>query len=129
MNHLYETSTGKLISSTSLAIDTIPEGMAVKNIADGSDVDGIWNPQTLSFDPIVRKNVIDYDDFARRVGYSRFKQLKIAARANVDLADFVEFVTSLSTVDLSSADLASALSDIVAAGVWTAEDVAEILNA
>jgi len=50
MNHLYETVGGRLVSSTSLPIDSPPAGMSVVSLPDG-DESGIWNQSTLSFDP------------------------------------------------------------------------------
>lgn len=58
MYHLYKILTGELISSASV-ISQIPDGMAIKE----SNKTGIWNVETLDFDPIVRDRILSRDDY------------------------------------------------------------------
>ena len=53
MLHLYETATGKLISSATV-VDVIPDGMAVKE----SDKKGVWNTTTLDFDEVIQDKIL-----------------------------------------------------------------------
>ena len=61
MKHLYKISNGELISSATV-IDNIPAGMAVKE----SDKKGVWNTETLDFDPVPLNRVISKDDYLDR---------------------------------------------------------------
>jgi hypothetical protein len=124
--HLYESATGRLISSTSLEIEAIPEGMAVKE----SDKKGVWNAGTLDFDPIAPSRWVTYNDFAHRVGFGRFRAMKAASRLDStgELPDGVEYLMSLSTVNLDDPDIARLFRSLVDAGVWEEGDIEEILG-
>lgn len=59
MNRLHHIATGRLISSTILAIPNVPSDRAVKFVVG----EGIWNETTLEFDEIPPPTLIDRSDF------------------------------------------------------------------
>lgn len=77
MLHLYETATGKLISSATV-VDVIPDGMAVKE----SDKKGVWNTTTLDFDEVIQDKILSRDDYLDL--FTDSEMLAIVDAANTD---------------------------------------------
>lgn len=124
MNHLYETATGKLISSTALDIDNIPAGMAVKV----SNLKGTWNTSTLDFDPIPVKKIVDRFDFMELFTDAELIAILDAAKVNTAVEVFVKKLDLAPRVDLDSSNVVNGLASLEAAGLIAVGRASEIRN-
>lgn len=125
MNHLYEIATGKLISSTSLPIDTVPDGMAVKTTTNT----GIWNTDTLDFDPIPEKKpAITRLEFMDLFTDAELAGILTAAKSNVSVEVFVKKLDAASEIKLDDPRTIAGVQLLEAASLIDAGRAAEILN-
>ena len=123
MNHVYETSTGKLISSTTLEVKGLRAGLAVKE----SDKSGTWNTNALDFDPLPMTNTIPKDAFVSRFTDAETEALLVASKSNNNVAMFIQKIDFIGRVDLSSANLIAAVNRMETEGIIGPGRAAEIL--
>jgi len=128
MNHLYDTATGRLISSTILDIPDIPDGMSVKV----SELTGIWNETTLDFDPMPINRVIEKIDFLDLFTPAEMEGIiaksKESNSAGNKVGVFLEQLNAAPSVDLDSSRSIKAVNGMETLGLIGAGRAAVILN-
>jgi len=126
MYHIYEESTGNLISSTSLDNFTpLRDGLAYIELAD--NVGGVWNTTTLTFGSHPPAITIKKSDFYLRVGLTLLHKIKKAAKTDDLIDTYLEYVRGLEFINLASADFLSGTQYLITQGVLTQEEVDGIL--
>ena len=124
MNHIYETATGRLLSSTTLPVTDLPPGtnfiVSLKT--------GIWNETTLDFDPRPPSPNLSTGDFFDRFTQSELEALIIAGRTNAKPAVFLKRLDLKGTVDLTDQRLISDMTAMKNAGIITAARGQEIMT-
>lgn len=123
MNHVYETSTGKLISSTTLEVKGLRVGLAVKE----SDKSGTWNASALDFDPRPVTNTISKNAFVGRFTDEESEALLTASKINNNISMFIQKIDFMGTVDMLSPNLIAAVNRMETEGIIGAGRAAEIL--
>lgn len=124
MNHLYEIATGRLVSSTKLDIDEIPAGMAVKQ----SNKKGIWNTETLDFDPIPEKKVVEKLEFLDMFTDSELAGILAAAKNDVSVELFIKKLDLADRINIKSEKVKAALSAMESAGLLASGRADDITN-
>ena len=127
MNHLYEIATGRLISSTSLPIDSPPEGVAVKV----SDKKGVWNTETLDFDPIETPDWgqrFDVIDFLRLFTTAERVGIRVAAKSDPVVEDFMAMMDAATAIWQGHPDTVAGINYLVSQGLLTAGRGVEVLG-
>lgn len=127
MNHLYETATGRLISSTVLDIPDIPQDMAVKV----SSNTGIWNTSTLDFDPIPENRTISKLDFIGRFTDPELEAIISKSKEANSVGDkvgvFLKKLDVAENVDLDDPRLSTGVEGMETLGLIGIGRAAEIL--
>ncbi len=123
MNHLYEVATGRLISSTALDITDAAAGNAVK----ASDKTGIWNTQTLDFDPYPVDMRDSSDTFWGRFSENEQEVLSEAAVAGNAKAAALMKAMSYPVVDRSDPRIINRVNAMQAAGKLDGAGRAEVI--
>ncbi len=124
MNHLYEVETGRLLSSTVLGIVEMAEGRAVKV----SENTGAWNEETLDFEPIPVKNVIDKLEFLDRFTDVELSAILDLAETNSALKVFIKKLDLANSVDFASENTIKGLAKLEEFGLIGAGRAEAITN-
>lgn len=123
MNHLYEIATGRIVSSTSLPIPVIPDGMAVK----ASELTGMWNETLLDFEPRPVSKKESRLDFIDRFTDDEMELIMNAERTNNKIAVFLQKLNLANEVDRESARTINAVNGLESLGIINAGRAAVIL--
>lgn len=124
MNHLYVVATGALVSSTSLAINPVPAGMAVKV----SSSTGAWNTSTLDFDEFTGNGYIDKSVFYKRITCSVLQDIKTAAKTNIAIETLLDYIAGFQSINLDDDEVIDGLEYLVDQSVITDAKRLEVLN-
>jgi hypothetical protein len=124
MNHLYDIATGRLESSTALDVTTIPDGRAVK----ASSKTGVWNTQTLDFDPIPPNTVITMQEFTKRIGMIKMQAILVASKTDIAVETLLRYTDKFTTVDTTDPELMYGMNYLVQIEIFTQAEMDEILK-
>ena len=124
MNHLYNVLTGLLISSTSLEIDNVPAGMAVKV----SNNTGVWNGVTLDFDPLAVVVRLDKIDFLDLFTDAEMDNILDAEATDKNVRRFLKKLDMTSLVVMTNQSTINGLNYMEAVGLIGAGRAVEILS-
>ncbi len=124
MNHLYIVATGALVSSTSLAINPVPAGMAVKV----SSSTGAWNTSTLDFDEPTGNGYIDKAVFYKRITCAVLQDIKIASKTDIQVETLLDYIAGFQSINLDDSELRDGLEYLEDQGVITEAKRLEVLN-
>jgi len=124
MNHLYDTETGRLISSTTLDIPDIPTGMAIK----ASSLTGTWNEGTLDFDPLPEQEVrLGKIEFLDLFTDTELDAILDAEETDKNVRRFLKKLDLADSIGMSNPSTIDGLNYMEAAGLIGAGRAAEIL--
>ena len=123
MNHVYETSTGKLISSTTLEVKGLRAGLAVK----ASDKTGVWDTTSLDFIPRPETKIISRLDFLRSFTDPEFEGIIGASRTNDKAEMFLVKLEVAGFIDLKDSGTIRAVNGLAQLDLLTPERASEIL--
>lgn len=124
--HLYEKSSGKLLSSASQPPKEIQDGRAMVE----SDKVGIWNPTTLDFDPFPPRQILTKQQFLSLLTSAEKLKILKAARTDSDLQDFIDLLNLEGQFNRKSQTAIAGLKLIESKGIFeTPNRIGEILNA
>lgn len=127
MNHIYEVSTGGLISSTILPVTDLKEGHAVK----ASDKTGVWDTDLLDFVPRPENKVISKLDFLDLFTDDELEAIIAKSKENSSVGHkvsvFIQRLELSETVDLKSDRANTAVNGMEELGLIAPGRAAEIL--
>lgn len=123
MFHLYNIGNGELVSSASV-INNIPDGMAVKELNNT----GIWNAETLDFDPVIPSKKITTLEFMELFTDLELIGILEAAKVNTTVQLFVMKMEQASYIDMNYQPTIDGVNSLVGAGLLTTERAVVILN-
>lgn len=122
---LYEISTGRNISQSSEPITNIADGNAVKEFAS---VEGVWNPQTLEFDPFPTDKKITTLAFMELFTDAEMVAILDAAKVNTSIQLFVMKMEQAEFIDLNYPSTIAGVQALESAGLIGVGRAVEILN-
>lgn len=123
MNHIYETATGRLVSSTILDVPELKPGHSLKV----SENKGTWNTKTLEFDPYPEVKTVSKIDFISLFTDTELEAIIGESRTNNNVAMFVEKLNLMGSVDMLSPNLIAAVNGMEQIGLIGEGRAAEIL--
>jgi len=123
MKHLYKISNGELISSATV-IDNIPPGMAVKE----SDKTGIWNTETLDFNPVVIERILSRDDFLDLFTDSELTGIVSASKTDTNITIFLDVLNLKGRVRMANETTVSGVTYMETSGLLSTGRANEVLN-
>ena len=123
--NLIETATGRNISQSSTPISDPSAGFHVIETADN---DGIWNEQTLQFDPFELHRVIALGDFISLFTNAEKDDLFEAAKTIKKANTFVEVIKLVGSADLDGDFIITHVNLMESAGIIGSGRAAEILS-
>lgn len=121
---LYEVSTGRLISQSSLPITNVGDGRATKEVSG----EGIWNETSLDFDPIPVNRKKSTLSFMELFTDSEMVGILDAAKVNTSVQLFVMKMEQASYIDLDYPATIAGVQSLEAGGLLSAGRAEEILN-
>jgi len=127
LNALYRISNGRLLSLTSLAIDSPPQGTAVKSFT--ADYDGReWDTQTLTFKERITRRDLRKIDFLRLFTRAERISMRQVAKTNENIEDFLDLLAAKESINMLRSDTKDAINYMASVGVLTAARRKEILD-
>lgn len=128
MYALYETATGRLLSSTADAANvpaTLPAGTAVKQVATPPS-GYVWDAAVLDFVAPPKPTIITRLAFLQRLT----AQERIAIRASTDttVSDWVHILDATAVVDLAHQTTKDGINYLVSVGLLTSARGAQVLT-
>lgn len=123
MLHLYDTTTGKLISSATV-ISLIPDGMAVKELVNT----GVWNTDTRDFDETIKSKKMATLDFLELFTDAELIGILDAAKVSTEIQVFVMKMEQAQFMDLDYKPTKDGINKFATVGLLTHERAASILN-
>ncbi len=123
---LYETETGRLLSSGSSITSTIPDGLSVKTFPTRPTLG--WNESTLDFDvlPPVEKVTLTPLEFMQRFTVQERIAIRSASRTDHVVEDFLALINTASFIEGSHPLLEQGLGYMAANGYISQERAVEV---
>ena len=125
MNHVYEIATGRLVTSTARPVDEslLPPYQGLVT----SDKKGIWNPETLDFDPVPVNKVKTKQQFLDLFTDTELENIIGISRTNNRIAVFIKKIEMRDNVDLDDPQIIAAVNGMETRGLLVTGRAAEIL--
>ena len=123
--YIYRNSDNELISDSADVIAQ-KEGYTVISFEDRQA--GIWNKETLSFDPYQEVKRYPKSTFYKNVGIARFGKVMAASKNDIEVETLLEYIKGLDNIEPDDPELVYGISLLVAKGVWTQAEADEVLS-
>ena len=130
---LVETATGKLLSWTRSAgglpdaTTRTAKGWTIAEI-DGGDPSGVWNPETMRWDPRpVEAVLVTEFQFKARLTADERIAIRDAAKTDPYVEDFLDLLASADEVNMRDALVIGAVGYLTSRGLLTEERAGEVL--
>ena len=123
MNHIYETVSGKLISSTSADVPVLADGHSLVF----SVKVGTWNIITHDFDPIPDRKILSVIDFVRLFTDAELEDILESALTNKKVGVFVKKLELMQSIDIRTDASIKAVNDLEGLGLIAAGRAYEVL--
>lgn len=124
MYHVYNTTTGVLISVGAVMVNELPLGLEYKEFPDDYHVGKVWNTTTKDYEAVSSPRIITKAMFVNR--FTDAEQLAIANDSN--FSGFMTLLGFHESVNLDSAIIISALDQICQSGHISQQRVVEICS-
>ena len=122
---LYELGTGRAHSQQKGPIDN-PD--TVKWGVKETKLSGIWNTETLDFDPVPVNRKKSKTEFLELFTDAEFMGILTAAKLSVEVEMFIKKMDAAEFIDLAYPDTIAGINGMAAAGLLTTERAKEVLN-
>ena len=123
MNHIYETVSGKLVSSTASDVIELMEGHSVVF----SDKKGTWNITTHDFDPIPDSKILSTIEFTRLFTDSELEGILELSLIHANVRLFVAKLQLMQSIDVRTDASIASVNGLEQLGLIAAGRAAEIL--
>ena len=123
-NYLYKDSDKTLISESSIEIE-LKSGHSVVSFDDRQS--GIWNSETLSFDPFPAQRVISTDEFIQRFTATEQEDIIDATKTSKKANRFIQILKIVKLADLDSEFIQTSVNAMESSGVIAVGRSAEVL--
>lgn len=121
---LYDIDTGAKISDSSAPITKVRQGQAVKQ----TDKTGIWNPQTLDYDPKPAKKIKTPLEFMELFTDAELAVIYAAADVDASVNVFIKKLERAQEVDLGNPTTITGVNALEAGGLIAPNRSTEILD-
>ena len=127
---LYETATGKLVSTGTVIADPLPGHLTRLDLAGPPDLSTHeWNETTKSF--VVKANnlpTVEVIEFLQRFDVAERIGIRTAAKTDPVVEDFMDLVNKSTRIDLNAPDVTAGLDYMVGNGLLTSVRKDQILS-
>ena len=123
MNHIYNTESGILVSSTAADVIELMEGHSVVF----SDNKGTWNTETHDFDPIPDSKILSIIEFTRLFTDSELENILELSLTHKKVRVFVAKLELMQSIDVRTEASIAAVNGLEQLGLIVAGRASEIL--